>query len=61
MKSQMPIDTLGRVKQLMNQSFYHTLNEQLAAEQQAIVLSANSSEGREGVTAFLQKRHPMFL
>jgi 2-(1,2-epoxy-1,2-dihydrophenyl)acetyl-CoA isomerase len=58
--AQMPIETLGRMKQLMNQSFHNTLTEQLAAERQAIALSANSSEGREGLSAFLQKRSPVF-
>jgi len=58
--AKMPIETLGRMKQLMNQSFYNTLTEQLAAERQAIALSANSPEGREGLSAFLQKRSPVF-
>jgi 2-(1,2-epoxy-1,2-dihydrophenyl)acetyl-CoA isomerase len=58
--SQMPIHTLGLVKQLMNESFDRSLIEQLAAEQQAIVKSANSPEGREGLSAFLQKRKPAF-
>lgn len=58
--AQMPIETLGRMKQLMNQSFDHTLNEQLAAERQMIAISANSAEGREGLSAFIQKRQPVF-
>ena len=59
--AQMPISTLGRVKRLMNESFDRSLAEQLAAEQQAIVRSANSAEGREGLTAFLQKRKPAYV
>ncbi|MBD3886799.1 enoyl-CoA hydratase/isomerase family protein [Phormidium tenue FACHB-886] len=59
--AQMPVETLGRVKQLINQSFYSTLSEQLAAERQAIVISANSVEGREGLAAFVQKRRPIFV
>lgn len=59
--AQMPINTLGRVKRLMNESFDRSLVEQLAAEQQAIVRSANSAEGREGLAAFLQKRKPAFV
>lgn len=58
--AQMPIKTLGQVKRLMNESFYSTLTEQLAAERQTISLTANSPEGREGVTAFLQKRQPQY-
>lgn len=59
--AQMPIQTLGRVKRLMNESFYSTLTEQLAAERQAIAVSANSPEGREGLAAFIQKRRPVFI
>lgn len=58
---QMPIHTIGRVKLLMNESFDRNLVAQLAAEQQAIVGSADSVEGREGLTAFLQKRKPEFV
>jgi|GEM_PF-29167 len=58
--AQMPIETLGHMKQLVNQSFYHTLNEQLAIERQTMAICANSNEGREGLSAFLQKRHPSY-
>ncbi|MEO1623044.1 MAG: hypothetical protein AAFU53_18685, partial [Cyanobacteria bacterium J06632_3] len=58
--AQMPIETLGRVKRLMNDSFDSTLSEQMAAEQHAIAHAANASEGREGVLAFLQKRSPQY-
>ncbi|MEH1831921.1 MAG: enoyl-CoA hydratase-related protein [Nostoc sp.] len=59
--AQMPIETLGHMKQLINQSFDHTLNQQLAAERQTMAICANSAEGREGLSAFLQKRRPVFL
>lgn len=58
--AKMPIGTLGQVKRLMNESFYSTLSEQLAAERQAITMTANSPEGREGISAFLAKRQPMY-
>lgn len=58
---QRPVHTLGQVKQLMNESFERSLQEQLAAEQQAIVRSANYPEGREGLAAFVQKRQPQFV
>jgi 2-(1,2-epoxy-1,2-dihydrophenyl)acetyl-CoA isomerase len=58
--AQMPIETLGRMKQLINQSFNHSLNEQLAAEREIMASCANSSEGREGLSAFLQKRRPLY-
>jgi 2-(1,2-epoxy-1,2-dihydrophenyl)acetyl-CoA isomerase len=54
-------DALGRTKQLMNSAFYHTLEEHLHLERQAIAASANTAEGREGVTAFLEKRQPDFV
>jgi 2-(1,2-epoxy-1,2-dihydrophenyl)acetyl-CoA isomerase len=59
--AQMPGAALGQVKRLMNDSFYSTLTEQLAAERQAIAITANSPEGREGVAAFLQKRQPNYV
>jgi 2-(1,2-epoxy-1,2-dihydrophenyl)acetyl-CoA isomerase len=59
--AQMPTATLGRVKRLMNQAFYTSLEEQLESERQEIAASANSAEGREGISAFLEKRQPDFM
>ncbi|MCB0195766.1 MAG: enoyl-CoA hydratase/isomerase family protein [Anaerolineae bacterium] len=56
--AQMPINTLGRVKRLMNKSYYATLDEQLESERLEIAASANEAEGREGIAAFLEKRQP---
>jgi 2-(1,2-epoxy-1,2-dihydrophenyl)acetyl-CoA isomerase len=53
--------TLGLVKQLINTTYALSLVEQLAAEQQAIVESANHAEGREGIQAFLQNRNPDYV
>lgn len=58
--TQRPIKALGKVKRLMNESFDRNLNEQLAAEQEAIVESANHAEGREGLAAFVEKRKTEF-
>jgi 2-(1,2-epoxy-1,2-dihydrophenyl)acetyl-CoA isomerase len=58
--AQMPIVTLGRVKRLMNQTFYTSLEDQLESERQEIAASANSVEGREGISAFLEKRQPNY-
>ena len=58
--SQKAVHALGQIKQLMNESLTHNLNEQLLAEQEAIVKSANHREGREGLAAFLEKRTPEF-
>jgi 2-(1,2-epoxy-1,2-dihydrophenyl)acetyl-CoA isomerase len=57
----MPIGTLGRVKRLMNDSFWHTLEEQLQAERMQLGASANAPEGREGIAAFLEKRRPNYV
>jgi 2-(1,2-epoxy-1,2-dihydrophenyl)acetyl-CoA isomerase len=59
--ARMPIVTLGRVKRLMNQSFYTSLEDQLESERQEIAASANSVEGREGIASFLEKRKPHFM
>jgi 2-(1,2-epoxy-1,2-dihydrophenyl)acetyl-CoA isomerase len=58
--SQKAVHALGQVKLLMNRSFSCTLEEQLLAEQAAIVKSANHDEGREGLAAFVQKRNPEY-
>ncbi len=56
----MPVGALGRVKQLMDEAFHSTLEEQLRSERREIAASADSGEGREGVAAFLEKRRPDF-
>ena len=58
--ARMPIGALGRVKRLMNDAYYSTLQEQLQSERREIALSANSDEGREGISAFLEKRRPVY-
>lgn len=59
--ARMPVETLGRVKQLLNESFDSSLAEHLDRERWQVAASANSSEGREGVKAFLEKRSPDFV
>ena len=59
--ARMPLAALGRVKRLMNDSYWSTLEEQLQAERLDLAASANTAEGREGITAFLQKRQPDFV
>ncbi|MGB6016705.1 MAG: enoyl-CoA hydratase-related protein [Nodosilinea sp.] len=59
--AQRPVAALGQVKRLMNESFYGSLSEQLAAERQEIAIAANSLEGRESITAFSHKRQPQYM
>ena len=59
--ARMPVETLGRVKRLMNGAFQTTLEEQLQCEREEIAASANAAEGREGISAFLEKRRPDFV
>ncbi|MEX2533338.1 MAG: enoyl-CoA hydratase/isomerase family protein [Nitriliruptoraceae bacterium] len=49
-----------RVKKLLRTSEKATLTDQLADETEAISQAAASPDGREGVTAFLERRAPTF-
>lgn len=58
--SQMPTQALIATKQLLNQTFKSTLQEQLDAEAQYQNELSISYDYREGVNAFLEKRTPVF-
>ncbi len=58
--SQMPTKALGLIKELINNSFKNTLEEQLALETKYQGQAANSQDYREGVNAFIEKRKPIF-
>lgn len=58
--AQMPTLALISTKQLLNQSFYNTLDQQLEAEAQYQNELSISYDYREGVNAFLEKRKPVF-
>ena len=55
-----PTGALGRIKKLLNDSSSNTLDDQLDLEQQAMQYLGQSEDYREGVTAFLEKRPPVF-
>lgn len=58
--AQMPTKGLCYTKRLLNMSFENILSEQLEAEDKYQTLAGNTADYREGVTAFLEKRKPVF-
>lgn len=58
--SQMPTKGLAYTKQLLNQSFNSTLEEQLQEEDVYQQRAANTEDFKEGIKAFLEKRIPLF-
>ena len=55
-----PTKGLARTKQLINNSFQHTLEEELMLERDAMRDLGYSRDYAEGVASFLQKRPPNF-
>lgn len=55
-----PTLALGRIKQLLNASASHTLEQQTDLEKQAMSELSRSEDYQEGVNAFLQKRPAVF-
>ena len=55
-----PTLAYGKVKSLLNSSFDNGLETQMELEARAISDMARSSDGREGIQAFLNKRKPNF-
>ena len=58
--SKMPTKAIGLTKRLLNQTYNHTLEQQLNLEKEMQINSANSNDYKEGVNAFLEKRHANF-
>lgn len=56
----LPTKALAYTKQALQSSFANSLEEQLKMEDRMQSLSANTSDYREGINAFLEKRAPHF-
>jgi 2-(1,2-epoxy-1,2-dihydrophenyl)acetyl-CoA isomerase len=55
-----PTGALGATKRLLRGSLGHDLEAQLALEARSLATAAGTADGREGITAFLEKRPPTF-
>ncbi|MBI4446998.1 MAG: enoyl-CoA hydratase/isomerase family protein [Acidobacteria bacterium] len=55
-----PTEALGRIKSLINKSFFQTLDKHLQEESELIAETARTRDFQEGVMAFLEKRAPQF-
>ncbi|HUU84230.1 MAG TPA: enoyl-CoA hydratase-related protein [Phycisphaerae bacterium] len=58
--ARMPTRAIGLTKRLINQSFDHTLEQQLEAEARMQETADKTADHVEGICAFLEKRKPSF-
>ena len=56
----MPTKALGLTKRLLNQSMTNNLEQQLALESDLQIEASSSNDYKEGVSAFVEKRKPIF-
>lgn len=55
-----PTRSFGMIKKLLNDSFSATLESQMEQEARGISELARTSDGMEGINAFVEKRRPVF-
>ena len=58
--AKMPTKGLGLTKKALNASFTNDLSAQLALEEELQTKAGKTADFKEGVTAFLEKRAPIF-
>ena len=58
--AKMPTKGLGLTKRLLNASISNDLESQLTMEDKCQVIAADTTDFKEGVAAFLEKRNPTF-
>jgi len=58
--SQGPLKAYGKMKKLINESYQLTLEQVLERERLTQMLMAETEDHKEGVTAFNEKRTPIF-
>lgn len=58
--SRMPTKGLAYTKMALNASFNNSLEEQLKKEDELQYKAAHTQDFREGLTAFIEKRAPLF-
>lgn len=58
--AKMPTKGLGLTKRAVNQSFSNTLSQQLNVEEELQTEAGKTHDFNEGVTAFIEKRKPVF-
>jgi 2-(1,2-epoxy-1,2-dihydrophenyl)acetyl-CoA isomerase len=56
----MPTKAIGLTKRLLNKTYSNSLEQQLLLEKNLQIEAANTSDYKEGVNAFLEKRSPYF-
>jgi len=55
-----PTGAVGRIKEMLNQTFSNDLSQQLGLEHKLQIESGKSNDFKEGVQAFFEKRQPNF-
>lgn len=55
-----PTGSIGRIKEMLNQTFSNNLQQQLELEHKLQIESGKSNDFKEGVSAFFEKRQPNF-